>query len=99
MRLFINQTNKLKTTPIVDIDSGLPLDTLVVTARVLDGVTELSTATLAHTSGGVYSGTLGVIAGLEDDTNYTLEVTVKQSGTNIWYFKGPIKAIIRDVQT
>lgn len=98
MRILINQTNRIETTPILDISTGTPLTTLTVEATVFDGVTELDSISLLHTSGGVYVGTFDVIPELEDDKEYTFELVVKQGSTNIWYFKGPVKAVIRDVQ-
>jgi hypothetical protein len=98
MRILINQTNKLETTPILAVGTTTPLTSLTVTAKLYNGATLLDTTVLAHTSGGIYSGTMPVIAGLVDLKEYDLEVTVQQTGVNIWYFKGPVTAVIRKTQ-
>lgn len=98
MRIFLGQVNPLKTTPILEQGTETPLTTLVITVKVLDGVTELASITMTHTSGGVYTGTLPKIDTLVDQKDYTVEVTVTSGGTPVWYFKGPVKGLLRKTQ-
>jgi hypothetical protein len=95
MRLFINQQNLIVTDPVIDEITGEPLTTLTLTFKYLNGVTTLATATLVHTTGGIYSALLPVVANLEDKKRYQAELTVSTGPTIVWYFKGPCRAIIR----
>jgi hypothetical protein len=98
MRILINQVNRLETTPILAVGTTTPLTSLTITAKLYNGATLLDTTSLAHTSGGIYVGTIPVIAGLVDLKEYDLEVVVQQASVPIWYFKGPVTAVIRKTQ-
>lgn len=98
MRIFLGQTNRLETTPILEVGTGTPLTALTITVKVYNGATLLETLSLAHTSGGIYVGVMPKIASLVDGKEYSLEVDVVSSGTTVWYFKGPVSALLRKTQ-
>lgn len=97
MRLFCNQTNLVYTDPVIDKITQAPVTTAVVTANLYDSSDTLvpsSNITLPHINGGVYRAVMPVLAVVDKNT-YQIELLVKISGVTVWYFKGPIKAIIR----
>lgn len=101
MRIFVNQTNLIQTTPVLDRTST-PVTDATITAKILEsnGTTVVtgSEVTLVHVSGGIYNKTMPLLATLANDGDYFLEVTVEVEGTQVWYLKQPVKAVIRSSQ-
>lgn len=100
MRIFMNQTNVLSTTPVLD-NNGEPVVDATITARILDSSSvEVpdSEVVLNHVAGGIYSEVVPMLEELVLNGDYYLEVTVEVSGIAVWYLKEPTKAIIRGTQ-
>lgn len=98
MRIFCRQTNLLYTDPVIDTRTKLPVTGLTIEIKIYDSDDVLvpsSDITLTDVGGGVYEGIEPLLATV-DKTIYKLEIKVLFGSTPVWYFKGPIKAIIRD---
>ncbi len=99
MRIFVNQQNLIETEPIIDEVTGDTLDDLDITFKLYtkpdDVLVTGSTLVLGFVADGVYRSTQLTLAALVDGTTYNAELVVKSGSATIWYFKGPIKAIIR----
>jgi len=98
MRIFINQTNIFETEPVTDEVSEDILDSLDIFVKIYDSNDVLVTGsdvTVGYVAEGVYRTTIPVLTSLVNKTEYQIEVLVKSGATNVWYFKGPITAIIR----
>jgi len=100
MRLFVNQTNRIHTDPVINKSTGDLLNGANVTVKLFqeDGTTLItgSNQTLTEEgSTGIYSVVLGVLA-VVNKQKCKIELDIKQGLTSVWYFKGPLLAIIRD---
>lgn len=99
MRIFVGQTNRIWTDPVVNKSTGDLLNGADVTVRVFDHTNTLVTGSeqiLAEDgSTAIYSIVLDVLS-IVDKEKCKIELTIEDGGTVVWYFKGPIKAIIRD---
>ena len=99
MRLFMRQTNVFQTSPVRNRFPPRELLTeLIITVKVFTAADVLvpdSEKVLQHIEDGVYRETMPVLASLVDNTEYNLEIDVKSGTATIWYFYGPIKAIVR----
>ncbi len=97
MRLFINQTNLLYTEPVLDTLTGEPVLGLIINVKVFDENNTLITGsdiTLTDNGDGTYKGTEPIL-GLTNHALYQIEVNVLFGSTPVWYFKGPVRALIR----
>jgi hypothetical protein len=95
----MRQTNVLETTPVRDAVTKEIVDDLVIDVKVFDATDTLvpdSDITLPHTVGGVYRGIMPKLEELVNNIKYQLEIDVKSGSVTVYYFKGSIKAIIRD---
>lgn len=96
MRLFLKQENIIETTPILDHITKAPrtdLDVFFKLYDMNDALVAGSDVTLAHAGGGVYRvilPELNILTG-----KYQVQLTVSLTGVHLWYFKGPVKALIR----
>lgn len=99
MRIFMNQTNMITTSPVLDNEDN-PVTDAVIVVKILNGNTEIpdSEITLDHVSGGIYTKSMPVLEELEQNETYNFEVTVTVEGIVVWYLKEPIKSIIRTTQ-
>ncbi len=98
MRLFLNQTNLVSTSRLTNKITGNAEESLVIVVKVFDETDTLvpdSTITLSHVGDGYYRNKLPKLEELIDDGRYQLEMIITKSGEDVWYFKGPIKAIVR----
>ena len=98
MRLFVNQTNRVYTDPVMDItvDPNIPITDATAACKLYDMSDVLITNSdiaLLHTSGGVYVGEWPVLAVVKD-TKYQIEIIVTKAGKTIWYTKQEITARI-----
>lgn len=100
MRIFMNQTNLIQTTPLVD-NEGVPVTTAVITVRVLDSDSaevDSSEIILDHVAGGIYKKAMPILDDLSAIANFYLEVSVAVESIVVWYLKEPIKALVRNTQ-
>lgn len=98
MRLFVNQTNRVYTDPVMDI-SVIPNVTITdatVECNLYDADDNLITDSdivLVHENAGIYGGEWPVLD-ITADVVYYIEVIVTKSAKVIWYTKQAITARI-----
>lgn len=100
MRIFCKQNNVIETSPALNkLDNDAVLSTLTITFTLYDKVTDVAvtdgSVVLEHIAGGVYRAVLPTVDDLINGTKYNAELVVLSGSTELYYFKGDIKAIIR----
>jgi hypothetical protein len=99
VRLFLSQTNVVETSEITNKIDGSVADDLTIVVKVFDSTDTVvpdSTVTLSHVGEGKYRNKIPKLEELIDNDRYKLEMKITREGEDIWYFKGLIRAIIRN---